>query len=65
VPGSLKVNNDSQVLNAEGKAIEGLYAVGNMQGELFANDYPLYIVGCSHGRCMTFGYELGKFLATV
>jgi succinate dehydrogenase/fumarate reductase flavoprotein subunit len=62
VPGSLKVNVDSQVLNKDGGVIEGLYAVGNVQGELFANDYPLYIVGCSHGRCMTFGYELGKYL---
>lgn len=63
VPGGLKVDVDSRCLNAEGAPIEGLFAVGNCQGGLFAVDYPLYIPGCSVGRCLTFGHELGKYFA--
>ncbi len=65
VVGGLKVDLDSRVLTAEGVAIPNLFAVGNCQGGLFANDYPLVIPGCSVGRCIAFGYELGKYLASA
>lgn len=44
--------------------IPGLYAVGNCQGNFFADDYPLMACGVSHGRAITFGWLLGKALAT-
>lgn len=61
-PGGLLVNTDSQVLDENDQPIEGLYAVGNVAGGLYGVDYPLVILGNSHGRCITFGYLLGKHL---
>lgn len=55
IPGGLSVNCDMQVLDTERKPMEGLYAVGNCAGELYAVDYPLIINGSNHGRCITFG----------
>lgn len=63
-PGGLLVNTDSQVLDADDKPINGLYAVGNVAGGLYGVDYPLVILGNSHGRCITFGYLLGKHLTS-
>lgn len=63
VTGGLKVNSDFQCLNADGEVIEGLYALGNCQGDITAVDYPINVAGNSHGRCITFGYLLGKELA--
>lgn len=65
IVGGLKVNTDSQCLNAEGDAIPGLFAVGNCQGDLYASDYPINIVANSHGRCVTFGYLLGRHFAEM
>jgi succinate dehydrogenase/fumarate reductase flavoprotein subunit len=65
IVGGLLVDTNSQCLNADKDPIPGLFAVGNVQGGLFANDYPLYVAGCSGGRCVTFGYELGKYLANL
>ena len=65
VVGGLLVDLNSQCVDSDGNAIPGLFAVGNVQGGLFAADYPLYIAGCSVGRCITFGYEVGKYLATL
>ncbi|BAK45399.1 FAD-dependent oxidoreductase [Eggerthella sp. YY7918] len=63
-PGGLLINTNSQVLNEDDKPIEGLYAVGNVSGGLYAVDYPLVIPGNSHGRAVTFGYLLGKELTS-
>lgn len=65
IVGGLKVDLDSHVLNAEGEAIPNLFAVGNCQGGMYANDYPLVIPANSIGRCLSFGYELGKYLASA
>ena len=65
VVGGLKVDLDCRVLTADGETIPNLFAVGNCQGGLFANDYPLVIPACSVGRCLAFGHELGKYLATA
>ncbi len=62
-PGGLLVNTESQVLDHDDDPIEGLYAVGNVSGGLYAVDYPLVIPGNSHGRAVTFGYLLGRQLA--
>ena len=41
-------------------AIEGLYAFGNCMGDVTAVDYPINVAGSSQGRCITFGYDLGR-----
>ncbi len=63
VTGGLKVDRDFACLDAEDKPIEGLYALGNCMGNITAVDYPINVAGNSHGRCITFGYLLGKALA--
>lgn len=64
VASGLNVNSEMQVLNAEDNPIEGLYAVGNVMGNFFANDYPICAPGLSHGRCLTLGFLIGKAVAT-
>lgn len=59
----LNCDSHSRVCDADDKPIEGLYAIGNTQGNFFAVDYPLICPGISHGRCVTFGYELPKAIA--
>jgi succinate dehydrogenase/fumarate reductase flavoprotein subunit len=65
IPAGLKCNDDFAVLDADGKPIDGLYVAGNMVGSVIAVDYPINVAGNSHGRCITFGYDLGKQLAGV
>jgi fumarate reductase flavoprotein subunit len=56
----LRIDTDMRVLDAEGKAIPGLYAAGNASGDFFANDYPITVAGVSHGRALTFGWLAGE-----
>lgn len=63
VTGGLKTDIDFKCLDAEGNAIEGLYALGNVMGDITAVDYPINVAGNSHGRCITYGYLLGRELA--
>ena len=58
--GGLRTNVDAQVLDAEDQPIEGLYVCGSAAGEFFgAGDYPTYVPGIGHGRCVTFGRIAG------
>lgn len=62
----LEINADAQVLSTEETPIEGLYAIGNCSGPFYAcPDYPMDIPALSVSRCMTFGYMVGKRLATA
>ena len=61
--GGLHVNARSQVLTADDKPIEGLYAIGLAAGDFYANQYSTRFAGNSLGRCMTFGYLVGRQLA--
>lgn len=63
VPFGVNVNSHSQVCDANDKAIENLYAIGNVQGNFFTDSYPMLFPGISHGRALTFGWVLGKALA--
>ena len=54
--GGIKVNEKTQVLDKDGKVIEGLYATGNVSGNFYAGNYPRHIPGTSVGRAATFGY---------
>ena len=62
-PFGFHVDKNSQVCTAESKPIAGLFAVGNVQGEFFANSYPVHCPGLSHGRAITFGQLVGEALA--
>lgn len=61
--GGLKVNGDLAVLKEDGTPIDGLFATGNTSGDLYAVDYPINMPGNSNGRCLAWGYLLGKTLA--
>lgn len=51
----LRINEDMQVKDKKGKAIEGLYAAGDAAGGFFANNfYPELVVGVAVGKSMTF-----------
>lgn len=64
IASGLNVNGQMQVLDAEDAPVGGLYAVGNVMGNFFANDYPICAPGLSHGRCLTLGALIGKAVAT-
>lgn len=59
----LHVNQNSQVCDENDEPIGGLYAIGNVQGDFFANSYPVTLPGANHGRCVTFGRLVGRALA--
>jgi fumarate reductase flavoprotein subunit len=59
----LRVNTKLEVLDEHDEPLGGLYAVGNVQGDMFAVDYPTVFPGLSHGRCVTFGRLVGLHLA--
>ncbi|MEG0759416.1 MAG: FAD-binding protein, partial [Raoultibacter sp.] len=58
--GGLRQDLECRVLDAEDKPVEGLYVCGSAAGEFFgAGDYPTYVPGIGHGRCVTFGRIAG------
>jgi FAD binding domain len=59
----LKTNENTQVLNAAGKPIKGLYAVGNDAASVMGGNYPG--AGITLGPALTFGYVAGMQLAKV
>ncbi len=63
VPFGLHVDNNSQVCTDADEPIEGLFAVGNAQGDFFGCSYPVFCPGLSHGRALTFGTLVGRALA--
>lgn len=62
-PFGLHVDRNSQVLTENDDPIDGLYAIGNVQGDFYGFDYPVTTPGISHGRCLTFGQLVGKAVA--
>ncbi len=60
----LVVDENSQCVDADGKPIPGLFALGNQAGGFYGGvDYPLTVFGLSLGRCYTFGYLTGSYVA--
>lgn len=58
--GGLRTDLQCHVLDANDQPIEGLYVCGSAAGEFFgAGDYPTYVPGIGHGRCVTFGHIAG------
>lgn len=64
VASGLNVDSQMRVLNADNQPLGGLYAVGNVMGNFFANDYPICAPGLSHGRYLTLGALIGEAVAT-
>jgi succinate dehydrogenase/fumarate reductase flavoprotein subunit len=46
------------VLDADGRPIPGLYAVGNAAGGMYAVDYPLLLNGNSYGRALAYAMQV-------
>lgn len=61
--GGMQITPESEVLDTSGKAIPGLYAIGNVSGSMFYGTYPHSQNCLSHSRCITFGYNVAKTLA--
>lgn len=58
--GGLRTDLQTRVLDFEDQPIEGLYVCGSAAGEFFGGgDYPTYVPGIGHGRCVTFGRIAG------
>ncbi|UJQ94118.1 FAD-dependent oxidoreductase [Mariluticola halotolerans] len=57
----LETTVEGQVLNKDGKPIDGLYAVGNDRASIMGGNYPG--AGITLGPAMTFGYITGRHLA--
>ncbi|WP_230508845.1 FAD-dependent oxidoreductase [Paraburkholderia sejongensis] len=59
----LKTNGQAQVLDANGQAVAGLYAVGTDMASVMGGFYPSG--GINLGPAMTFGYIAGRHAADV
>ena len=57
----LRTDRHARVLDGEGAPVQGLYAVGNDQANVFAGAYPG--AGATIGPAMTFAYIAGRHLA--
>jgi fumarate reductase flavoprotein subunit len=60
--GGLLANERLQAVDADGKAISGLYLAGNTVGGRFKQAYPLLCPGISHGMAMTHAYLASKII---
>jgi succinate dehydrogenase/fumarate reductase flavoprotein subunit len=64
ISGGLRTNVKMQVLDKNGQVIPGLYAVGTIVGDMYANIYTFIEPGHNLGaNCVTFGYLVGKNIA--
>lgn len=62
--GGLRTNDKMQVCDNNDQPIEGLYNVGTMIGDFYANSYNFVLPGQNLGAgCLTLPYILGKELA--
>lgn len=61
----LKIDKYARVLDQFANPIDGLFAIGNVSGSMFDGYYPHHNQAISHGRCVTFGYLVGRYLGGV
>jgi len=61
--GGIDVDEKLRALDAEKKAIPGLYVAGNTQGGRFLVDYPVTVAGASHSMALAFGRLAGQVAA--
>ncbi len=65
VMGGLRTSANLEVCDENDDPIPGLFNVGQMVGDMFANNYNFAVPGHSYGMtCLTFGYLLGEDLAS-
>lgn len=63
VLGGLRTNSDMQVCDADDQPIPGLYNLGSMVGDMYANMYTFRLQGVNLGlNCLTMGYKTGRDL---
>jgi fumarate reductase flavoprotein subunit len=61
VTGGLRTNDKLQALDNNDQIIPGLYAIGTICGDMFANCYDFIFPGHNLGAtCITFGYLAGR-----
>ena len=60
VLGGPRSNWKMQICDARDEPIPGLYSVGSMVGDMYANCYNFRIPGQNYGACLTFGYLTGR-----
>ncbi|MDR0719988.1 MAG: FAD-dependent oxidoreductase [Treponema sp.] len=64
VMGGLRTDDHMRVCDANDQPIPGLFNVGQMVGDVYANTYNFAVPGhCYGGNCLTFGRRLGIELA--
>lgn len=64
VLGGLRTNLDMQVCDENNQPIPGLFNVGTMIGDYYANAYTFGVAGNNYGgNCLTFGYLTGRAIA--
>jgi predicted oxidoreductase len=57
----IKTDQNARALDASGRAIEGLYAVGNDMASIMGGNYPG--AGITLGPALTFGFIAGRHVA--
>jgi succinate dehydrogenase/fumarate reductase flavoprotein subunit len=64
VMGGLRTNINMQVCDDKDQPIAGLFNVGTMIGDYYANCYNFNVAGNNYGAgCLTFGYLTGRAIA--
>jgi succinate dehydrogenase/fumarate reductase flavoprotein subunit len=64
VMGGLRTNINMQVCDENDQPIPGLFNVGTMVGDYYANTYNFIVEGNNYGAsCVTFGYVTGRAIA--
>jgi predicted oxidoreductase len=59
----IRTDENARALDANGRAIEGLYAVGNDMASIMGGNYPG--AGITLGPALTFGYIAGRHIAAM
>ena len=58
--GGIKINERTEVLNQEEKAIPGLYAAGNDASGMYGDSYNIYLSGGTLGFAVNSGRIAGE-----
>ncbi|MDR2105932.1 MAG: FAD-dependent oxidoreductase [Coriobacteriales bacterium] len=62
--GGVRTDTQCRVLDLDDEVVENLYVCGSAAGDFFgAGDYPTFVAGIGHGRCVTFGRIAGIYAA--
>ena len=59
----IRVNTHSRPIDANGKAFDGLFVIGDSSGSYFAYSYPNLCTGYAHGRTLTFARRVAREIA--